>query len=300
MNDKPGLMTPEEQLFFEWKDLIEKRLQELLPRENTEPSELTQAMRYAVLGGGKQLRPLLCMASCLACDGNAFSALDAGCALEFVHCFSLIHDDLPALDNDELRRGKPACHVKFGEAVAILSGDALFCLAFETLCKMNVSDSIKMRLIYSLAKNSGYSGMVGGEAVDILSENKKPEMRTVEFIHEKKTGLLMGASCEMGAIVADASEKQCKALYEFGVHIGTAFQIVDDILNETKDERQLGKPSKSDRQRQKATFPALVGLEASRVYANAKVSDALQLLESFGESANALRELALFIKQRES
>jgi len=276
---------------------VDMRMAELLPAD-VEPAKLLhEAMRYSCLAPGKRLRPALAMACADAVGADPWSVLDGGCAIEFVHCFSLIHDDLPAIDNDDLRRGVPTCHKAFGEAIAILAGDALFALAFDTLALGPWGSDQKVNAIAALTKASGSQGLVGGETLDILSEGKKIDLETLRLIHAGKTGALIAASCEIGALLAGADEKQCAHLYEYGACIGLAFQIADDILNETSTSEQLGKAAGSDRERGKATYPALIGLEASREEAFNAVSKGLVHLAEL-PNAGFLFELAHYSVER--
>jgi geranylgeranyl diphosphate synthase type II len=220
------------------------------------------------------------MACAEAIGAEPFSVLDAGCSVEFVHCFSLIHDDLPALDNDDLRRGIPTCHKVFGEAIAILAGDALFALAFETLSRGPWSADGRVRAMQSLTRATGTMGLVGGETIDILSEGKPIEEATLKLIHERKTGSLIASSCEIGAILGGGSMEQSHALYRYGHAVGLAFQIADDILNETSTSEQLGKAAGSDRERGKATYPAIYGLEESSKLALEIVEEGVSLLDA--------------------
>ncbi len=254
---------------------------ELLPPESAIPEKLHAAMRYSCLAPGKRLRPALAMACAEAVGGSELSVIDAGCAIEFVHCFSLIHDDLPSIDNDDLRRGFPTCHVKFGEAVAILAGDALFALAFNTLARGPWTDDQRVRAILSLTVATGSEGLVGGETIDILSEGQPIESQTLETIHVRKTAALIAASCEIGAVLAGATKEQSNRLFQYGQAIGLAFQIADDILNETSTPEQLGKAAGSDRERGKATYPALFGLDVSRQMALEKAQFGIDCLSEF-------------------
>jgi geranylgeranyl diphosphate synthase, type II len=237
------------------------RLVELLPPEHETPEILHQAMRYSALAPGKRLRPILCMAACNEVGGNPIGALDAACATELIHCFSLIHDDLPSIDNDELRRGRPTCHVRFGEGIAILAGDALFALAFEAILSAPVAPA---RCAQILARASGSGGLVGGEVIDILTEGQPFDEATLRLIHSRKTGALIAAACEIGAIIGGADDQLVAQIRAYGEHIGLAFQVADDILNETSTAEELGKSAGSDREREKATYPALFGLEESK------------------------------------
>ena len=244
---------------------VNARLAQLLPLESAEPPLLHQAMRYSALAPGKRIRPVLTMICAEAVGGHRRDALDAAAAIEMIHCFSLIHDDLPALDNDELRRGLPTCHVKFGEAIAILAGDGLFALAFETIGNQKSSAEIAVECIRILARSVGSLGLVGGETIDILSEGKPVNAETLEMIHRRKTASLIAASCEIGSLFGKVEARS--RLREYGECIGLAFQIADDVLNETATADQLGKAAGSDRDRQKATYPAVYGVEASRAKA---------------------------------
>lgn len=259
-------------------------------------------MRYACLAPGKRLRPALCLAACEACDGDVEPALNVACAIEMVHCFSLIHDDLPALDNDDLRRGRPTCHVEFGEATAILAGDALFALAFETLAapKLGIVPPVERRMecLRVLAQASGMDGLVAGEAADLLAEGTALNEEELHFIHTHKTGSLISAACEMGATVATPDHAMRRKLARYGASVGLAFQIADDLLNETSTPEQLGKAAGSDRERRKATYPALVGLEASKTRARALVQEAQDLLAGLPGPVEFLRQMAVFSVER--
>jgi geranylgeranyl diphosphate synthase type II len=276
---------------------IDRRMAELLPEPVLPTDSLAEAMRYSCLAPGKRLRPALAMACAEAVGGDPWSVQDAGCAIEFVHCFSLIHDDLPAIDNDDLRRGMPTCHKAFGEAIAILAGDGLFALAFDTLARGPWSAERRIRAIAALTKASGSEGLVGGETLDILSEGKQIDADTLFRIHARKTGALIAASCEIGAILAGAEDNICDNLHRFGAHIGLAFQIADDLLNETSTPAQLGKAAGSDRAHGKATYPALLGLEQSRQAAFTYVKHGIECLGGLSDRA-FLTELAHFSVER--
>ncbi len=283
-----------------YKLLVEERLEILLPSADSAPQPLHKAMRHSALAPGKRLRPLLCLASCEAVGGAADSALNAACALEYVHCFSLIHDDLPAIDNDDLRRGRPTCHKVYGEAVAILAGDALFALAFTALAESGASPQAIAEGTRLLAKASGTPGLVAGEVLDILSEGESPNLALVERIHDWKTGSLIAASCAMGGAFGGADRTTCERLYEAGALIGRAFQIQDDILNETSTAEELGKAVGSDRERSKQTYPAIIGLEESRQQASALIGKAHAILRSLPGDVSLLLELADFSTARSS
>jgi geranylgeranyl diphosphate synthase type II len=254
-------------------------------------------MRYSCLAPGKRLRPALCLASAEAVAGSVGVALDAACALEMVHCFSLIHDDLPEIDNDDLRRGVPTCHIKFGEAIALLAGDALFALAFQCLANVQADPGIVVQALRSLSLASGSEGLVGGEVMDVLSEGKPVSDQTLQFIHSRKTGALIAASCEIGGLLAGGTQEQVFGLKSFGEKIGLAFQIVDDLLNELSTSEQLGKAAGSDRARQKATYPALHGVTLARETADRLLEEAVSGLPSSLERGT-LEELARYAVER--
>lgn len=278
-------------------ELVDARLRELLPPETDVPSELHAAMRYACLAPGKRLRPALVLASAQAIGKDPLLALDAACAIEMTHAFSLIHDDLPALDNDELRRGSPTCWKQFGEAVAILAGDALFSLAFDTLAALPIEPVRVVASIRALTQATGSRGLVAGETIDILSEGRQIDAETLLRIHAWKTGALIAASCEIGAMVSGGSDDEVRALRGYGQDIGLAFQIADDVLNETSTEEQLGKAIGSDRERQKATYPAFYGLAESRRLAQAAAQRGVDLVREL-PSPEFLEELARFSVER--
>lgn len=270
-----------------WKQQVDASLDRILPSESEMPSRLHAAMRYSALAPGKRIRPLLAMASSIAAGGDAQRALEPGCALELVHAFSLIHDDLPAIDDDDLRRGRPTCHIEFGEGLAILAGDALFALAFEVTARsLPGTDAVTV-----LAEASGSYGLVGGEVIDIEGERMSPSQELVELIHRRKTGALIAASCRFGAIAA-GSEASRPTLERIGMDIGLAFQIQDDILNATSTPEALGKSAGSDHARGKQTYPAAYGIEASREAAALHLRTALDLLDQLPGPTEPLRRLA--------
>ena len=277
--------------------MVDSRLAELLPGTKEFPHELVEAMRYSCLAPGKRIRPVLAIASCVACGGTKDTAIDAACAVEMVHAFSLIHDDLPAIDNDNLRRGRPTCHVAFGEAAAILAGDALFALAFEVLTEMDCTAEVRIKCVELLSKCSGIRGLVSGEAIDILSEGKPVSAPTLELIHVRKTGALIAAACEMGAVLGGGDSGAQTKLRSYGEKIGLAFQIADDVLNVEGDAEKTGKSVGSDAERGKATYVGLFGLEASKAKAKSLAQDAIGLLIDFSEN-QLLSELALFSVDR--
>ncbi len=281
-----------------YRELVDARLDELLPMVELVPQELHSAMRYSALAPGKRLRPALCMASSAAAGGDWKLGLDAGCGIELIHCFSLIHDDLPAIDNDDLRRGRKTCHVEYGEALAILAGDALFALAFEIAASSSSNLEINSKVVKALAEASGSRGLVGGEVLDILAEGSGGDLGLLQMIHARKTGSLIGACCEIGALLTGVEESLSKKFCSFGEKVGLAFQIADDVLNETSTPEQLGKATGSDRELEKLTYPALVGLEESKRMANHCLELAMDSIADIGSEADGLRDLASYAVTR--
>lgn len=281
---------------------VDAALDRLTPPESTHPATIHRAMRYSLFAGGKRIRPILCMQSAAAISDNAPAALDAGCALEMIHTYSLIHDDLPALDNDDFRRGKPTCHKVFGEAMAILAGDALFTLAMQTLVRIpDIADAAKIRLIDELAFAGGtVEGMIGGQVTDIEGERQTPTAELLDCIHRAKTGALLRASVRMGGICAGGDSAQIEALSRYGDHVGLAFQIVDDILDVEESSEALGKTAGKDAAQGKITFPAVYGLETSRRMAQEQCGQAHNALTPFGGRALRLHEIADLIVERKS
>ncbi len=281
---------------------IDSELERLVPAEDAPPPALHRAMRYSLFAGGKRLRPILCLEAAQAVSGEDAGVLGAACALELVHTYSLIHDDLPALDNDDLRRGRPTCHKVFGEAMAILAGDALLTYAFQVMGSLDgVEEPRRARMMYELAAAAGTpGGMVAGQVADLEGEGKRPEAALLEAIHRAKTGALLRASLRIGAIAAGAPEEQLAALSQYGEHTGLAFQIVDDILDVEQPSEALGKTAGKDAAQHKITFPAVYGLEESRRMAERERAAAHQSLAGFGGRAARLREIADFIVHRRS
>ncbi len=279
---------------------VDSRLSQLLPTSADEPKRLHEAMRYALLAPGKRIRPVLCMESARAIGADPALALDAGCALEMVHCFSLIHDDLPAIDNDDMRRGRPTVHVAFGEATAILAGDALFALAFEVMARCSDDPTLALAAVAELAVTSGTRGLVGGELMDIEAEGVQPSADLLQQIHHQKTAVLMGCSCVIGGILGGGKPPQVEALRRYGIALGLAFQVYDDILNVVGDPETLGKSAGSDAERGKMTFPAVYGLAESRKMAEDLRDQALIALRGLPGEATMLAQLAHFVVNRES
>ena len=267
------------------------------------PEGLSDAMRYAVLDGGKRLRPLLVLAACEAVDGNTEAALRAACAVELIHAYSLVHDDMPCMDNDVLRRGKPTVHVKFGEAGALLAGDALQALAFELLAPEGdaVPAAIQANLCRLLARAAGHEGMAGGQAIDLASVGLALNEDALRRMHRMKTGALLQGSVEMGAVCGAPSPAALDALRDYGAALGLAFQVVDDILDVTQDSATLGKTAGKDAAHDKPTYVSLLGLEPSRAYAENLLAQALAALAASGlQNTAALRALAQMVVQRSS
>jgi len=279
---------------------IDEFLERLLPPESEEPSTIHKAMRHSVFAGGKRLRPVLVLASGESLAGDPEVLLHLGAGIEMMHTYSLIHDDLPALDNDDLRRGVPTCHKVFGEAMAILAGDSLMTRCYQVLADLpKISDSARVWIIREIAAATGsVNGMIGGQVVDLESEGKAVSPKVLEYIHDSKTGALLKACVRCGAVAAGSEERELRALTGFGTKIGLAFQIVDDILDVTSSSEVLGKTAGKDAKAKKATYPALYGLEASRQKAHELVKSALEDIRHFGSHADALRNLARFVVSR--
>jgi geranylgeranyl diphosphate synthase, type II len=288
--------------FFEDdRALIEEALARLLPSEDTPPVSIHRAMRYSVAAGGKRVRPILCVEAARLFSANVAGAVDAGCALEFIHTYSLIHDDLPALDNDDLRRGKPTNHKVFGEAIAILAGDALLTLAFQTLANAPIDAARRVHAISEVSAAAGtVDGMVGGQVADIEAERKPVDEAGLEYIHRSKTAALIRASIVTGAIAGSAPDEDVERLRRFGENIGWAFQVVDDILDVEESSAALGKTAGKDQAQQKATYPSLYGLERSREIASDLSSHAIRELDAYGERGANLRALGEFLVARRS
>lgn len=273
-------------------------------REQRKPPLLQQAMEYSLFAGGKRIRPILALAAYEACGGDPAEIVPYASTLELIHTYSLIHDDLPAMDNDDLRRGKPTNHKVFGDAMAILAGDALLTEAFSILSDPSLSSSVPevnlLRALREIALASGLKGMVAGQVQDILSTNAAPDRETLEFIHLHKTASLMRASVMMGPIFSGSSREVFAALSEYGSSLGLAFQVIDDILDIEGDAEELGKPVGSDERAHKMTYPSLYGIDKSREIAERLIASAVSSLESFSENADPLREIARYLLNRKS
>jgi geranylgeranyl diphosphate synthase type II len=281
---------------------IDAALDRLMPSGETYPQSIHQAMRHSVFAGGKRIRPILCMESARAVRGVRPDGIEElGAALEMLHTYSLVHDDLPALDNDDLRRGKPTCHKVFGDAIAILAGDALQTFAYEVLARLKCPAEARVRIIEEIARGTGsIEGMIGGQVVDLESEHLKPDVKVLEYIHRSKTGALITASVLTGGIYAGGSSAEIIRLRDYARAIGLAFQIVDDVLDVTQSSEQLGKTAGKDSASDKLTYPALFGIEESLKRADALVASACTALDSFGARANTLKEIAHFLVQRKN
>jgi geranylgeranyl diphosphate synthase type II len=281
---------------------VDAVLDQWVPEESVDPVSIHRAMRYSLFAGGKRIRPILAIAAARAVSDAGDGVEHAAGTLELVHTYSLIHDDLPALDNDDLRRGRPTCHKVFGDAMAILAGDALLTLAFEVLSRLKrVSAERKIRLVEELSRAAGtVGGMIGGQVNDIEGERKEPTALLLESIHRAKTGALLRASVRMGAIYAGADNPELTALSQYGEHVGLAFQIVDDVLDVEEPSAALGKTAGKDEAQQKITFPAVYGLERSREMAEEECLQAHVAVRMFGDRADRLRQIADFVVQRKA
>ncbi|HPC85425.1 MAG TPA: polyprenyl synthetase family protein [Smithellaceae bacterium] len=285
------------------RKIVEESLERYLPGENQEPRELHAAMRYSVFAGGKRIRPILCMASAEACGGDLAPVMPVACALELIHTYSLIHDDLPSMDNDDFRRGKPTSHKVFGEATAILAGDALLTEAFGLLSraeKVRLAAERRLAVIQEMALAAGAAGMVGGQMLDIRTNKPAPDINALTDMHRRKTGALIAAAVRTGAMLAGADDRKLSALTGYANRIGIAFQIADDILNVEGDERLMGKSTGSDAALGKVTYASLLGLEAAKARLAEEVGEAVTCIASFDARALPLRVIARFIMERKS
>jgi len=285
------------------REIVEYALRRYLPDEDSLPQELHTAIHYSVFSGGKRIRPILCIAALEACGGDIATAMPAACALELIHTYSLIHDDLPAMDNDDFRRGKPTCHKVFSEAMAILAGDALLTEAFVLLSraeKVRLPAERRLAVIQEIAHAAGMAGMVGGQALDMLAETAEPDLDALEQIHRRKTGALIEAAVKTGAILAGAGEEKIKAVERYGASIGLAFQIADDILNVEGDSAVMGKSTGSDAARGKVTYPSLLGMDRAKALLAKSVDEAMDSIALFDARALPLRVIARYVMERNS
>ena len=285
-------------------DMVEKALVKYLPNEaNPAQSNLSKAMEYSLMAGGKRIRPILLIEFYKICGGkNIEDILPFACAIEMIHTYSLIHDDLPCMDNDYMRRGKPSNHIAFGENIALLAGDALLNLAFETMLSSENIKSIPaenaIRAAGILAKGSGFYGMVGGQALDLYNESKKVDIDTLKDTDSKKTGALIKAACTMGCVLASADEQKIKAAEKYAEYLGLAFQIVDDMLDITADQKELGKPIKSDVANEKSTYVSILGLKRSEEIVNELTQKSIAALNEFDNDPIFLRDIAIKLSKR--
>ena len=295
-------MIPLELYLENQRALIDQVLAGFIERQSDTPSILLEAMSYSLQGGGKRLRPILALAAGEATRGDPEIILPAACALELIHTYSLIHDDLPAMDNDDFRRGKPTSHKVFGEATAILAGDALLTMAFQVLSSEGLAERVNpkalLQVICELALASGSAGMIGGQVMDVMSEGKSITPAALESIHTRKTGALIRASVRIGALLSEAPPAELRALTRFGEHLGLGFQIADDVLDVIGEEKALGKRTGGDARQKKATYPALLGLETAKSLAHEQIEQASAALSTMGPSAQHLRELASYVGLR--
>ena len=284
------------------RQIVDEALKEFLPAPYGPAADVIRAMRYSLFAGGKRLRPILCMAGAHSVGGEERQVLPVACALELIHTYSLIHDDLPVMDNDDLRRGKPTNHKVFGEAVALLAGDGLLTEAFHLMAGLELPGDVVPRALLNvialIASAAGYQGMVGGQVVDIQSEGKAADHSLVEFIHTHKTGALINASITSGAVLGGGEESQVNAMTSYGQKIGLAFQISDDILNIEGDGREMGKGVGSDAEKGKITYPSVLGLNRSKEIQREMVESAIEALDPFDHRADPLRHIAQYIIAR--
>ena len=285
--------------------LVDAALEQYLPKEEERPQSIHKAMRYSIFAGGKRVRPVLMLAACEAVGGQIDKAMPAACAMEMIHTYSLIHDDLPAMDDDDFRRGRPTNHKVFGEAIAILAGDGLLTEAFKLMSNprfaAGIDPAARLAVIHEIAVCAGTYGMVGGQVVDMESEGKPDmDLPTVQYIHTHKTGALIKASTVAGALLGGADDKQLAAILRYGEAAGLAFQIADDILDIEGTTEEIGKDAGSDEARGKATYPAVMGLAAAKQEAQAMMDEAMLALEPLGAAAEPLREIARYIVERKN
>ncbi len=281
-------------------EAVNQALDQFLPSESTKPATIHKAMRYSIFAGGKRIRPALCLAAAAACGGNESAALPLACAVECIHTYSLIHDDLPAMDNDDYRRGKLTNHKVFGEGIAVLAGDALLSFAFEVLGKATGWPRYDHRqLLQELGVASGSLQLIAGQVADLEGEGKKTSAKDLQYIHERKTSALLCCSVRLGGMSANCAPAQLKALTEFGYNVGLAFQVIDDILDVTQTSEKLGKTAGKDTKAQKATYPSIVGLAKSRKIAEHLTAKAFASLKPLGNRAEALRGLAEYLLKRD-
>lgn len=284
----------------EYVELINKTLYSFVHLTGDEEDEVSKAMLYSLENGGKRVRPMLVLEFCRACGGDVEKALEFACVLEMIHTYSLIHDDLPCMDNDDFRRGKPSCHKKFGEATALLAGDGLLTLAFSVASGANLPAESKIKAVKLLADCAGHLGMIGGQTMDLQHEGKSITLEQLRKTDALKTGRLIYAACILGCIAADADEEKIKAATVYAECIGLAFQIVDDLLDITSTAEELGKPIGSDAENNKSTYPALLGIERSREYVDELTKQAVEAIVCFGENSTFLSGYAVKLSNRKN
>ena len=279
---------------------VDRALEGLLPAAIVRPVTIHKAMRYSLFAGGKRLRPILCLAAAETCGGKTTTALPLACALECIHTYSLVHDDLPSMDNDDFRRGRPTCHKAFGEGIAVLAGDALLTVAFEIACKAEPTRRYPLRAIFhELATGAGSRKLIGGQVADLEGEGQPITRAQLRYIHENKTAALLTTSVRLGAMSANASPSDLSAISKFGRALGLAFQVIDDILDVTQTSEKRGKSAGKDVAAKKATYPAVIGLEKSRTEAKRLTNQAHAALAAFGKKADTLRALANYLLERD-
>ena len=279
---------------------IDRALNRFLPKENTRPATIHKAMRYSLFAGGKRLRPILCLAAAEACGGRTDQALPLACAIECIHTYSLVHDDLPSMDNDDFRRGRPTCHKVFGDGIAVLAGDALLTIAFEIISRAKPARRYDMSiLLREVAVAAGSEKLIAGQVADLEAEGKNAGRAELRYIHENKTAAILTTAVRLGAMSANASAKQLTAITDFGRSLGLAFQIIDDILDVTQTSEKLGKSAGKDVAAKKATYPAVIGLARSRAEAKRLTRKAHDALSIFGPKGDALHDLANYLLERE-
>ncbi len=280
--------------------LIDRALDRHLPKASAKPATIHKAMRYSLFAGGKRLRPILCLAAAEACGGKIDNAMPLACAMECIHTYSLVHDDLPSMDNDDFRRGRPTCHKVFGDGIAVLAGDALLTVAFEIVSRAKATTRYDMSiLLREVASAAGSQNLIAGQVADLEAEGKKTNRDELRYIHENKTAAILTTTVRLGAMSANANPKQLAAVTKFGHALGLAFQVIDDILDVTQTSEKLGKSAGKDVAAQKATYPAVIGLDESRMEAKRLTRQAHNSLSIFGVKAEALHALANYLLERE-
>ena len=280
--------------------VIDRALDRFLPKASTRPATIHKAMRYSLFAGGKRLRPILCIVAAEASGGTTDHALPAACAVECIHTYSLVHDDLPSMDNDDFRRGRPTSHKVFGDGIAVLAGDALLTIAFEILAQAEPTKRYGTRqLLEELATAAGSQKLIAGQVADLEAEGRKTTRADLRYIHENKTAAILSASVRLGAMSANATARELRAISDFGQSLGLAFQVIDDILDVTQTSEKLGKSAGKDVAAQKATYPAVIGLDASRREAQQLTKRAHDSLKSLGRRADRLHEIANYLLVRE-